>query len=85
MSNVQELYVQHAGAICPTCRSYMSNMQELYAQRAGAIYPIRRNYMPNKQGNNPLCEDSYFTSSHVSVRNGKALSPKVLRKVIFPA
>ena len=28
--------------------------------------------------------DSYFTSSHVSVRNGKAAIPNVLRKVMFP-
>lgn len=26
----------------------------------------------------------YFTSSHVSVLNGKALNPKVFRKVILP-
>jgi len=59
---------------------YMSCVQELYIQRAGAIYPIYWAYSSCILNNSPFS----FTSSHVSVRNGKAAIPNVLRKVMFP-
>ena len=61
-----------------------NTLKRVYHLLAESIYPTWWSYILSKPMIIFFVEAIYFTSSHVSVRNGKALNPKVLRRVIFP-